>query len=192
MHLISKIVLISINIIQCTHLQKKILIPSIISSLRIAVLPLFFYLYNPENITPCLILLAFSACTDFFDGYSARKLSATSRFGAYYDATTDFTLVINIFGFFTIKGFYPIWLPLLIAASFVQFILTSCYAKKIYDPIGRFIGSALYIGILLTLFFPIQTTFLFVQYAFIGLFLISLISRTLSITKKKKLTNSLL
>jgi phosphatidylglycerophosphate synthase len=167
-------------------LQKIILIPSIISSFRIAVLPLFFYVYNSENIIPCLALIAFSAGTDFFDGYSARKLEATSRFGAYYDATTDFALVIGIFGFFTIKGFYPIWLPFLIDISFVLFILTSYYTKKIYDPIGRFIGSALYIGIVLTLVFPSQTTFLLVQYAFLGFFLVSLVSRILNLAKKKE------
>ncbi len=118
-------------------MQKLIIIPTIISSLRIVVLPLFIYLYNSTNIIPCLILLAFSASTDFFDGYLARKLKATSKFGAYYDATTDFALVIGIFAFFTIKGYYPIWLPLLIAAAFIQFIVTSHYSKKIYDPSGQ-------------------------------------------------------
>lgn len=166
-------------------MQKIILIPTIISSLRIAVLPLFVYLYNPSNIAPCLILLAFSASTDFFDGYLARKLGATSRFGAYYDATTDFTLIIGIFAFFTIREFYSIWLPLLITASFVQFIVTSHYAKKHYDPIGKYIGSALYIGIVLTLVFPTQATYNFAQYAFVGFFLVSLGSRIISLARKR-------
>ena len=164
-------------------MQKLILIPTIISSLRITVLPFFFYLYNPTNIAPCLILLAFSAGTDYFDGYSARKLGATSRFGAYYDATTDFALVIGIFAFFTTRGFYPIWLLLLITASFVQFIATSHYTKKPYDPIGKYIGSALYIGIVLTLIFPAQATYNFVQYAFLGFFLISVGSRIISLSR---------
>ncbi len=166
-------------------LQKLTIIPTIISSLRIAALPLFIYFYSISNIVSCLILLAFSAATDFFDGYSARKLGATSKFGAYYDATTDFALVIGIFIFFSIKGFYPIWLPLLITASFVQFIATSHYTKKIYDPIGKYIGSALYIGIVLTLVFPAPITYSFVQYAFVGFFLISLGSRIISLIKNR-------
>ena len=161
------------------------MIPATISSLRIAVLPLFVYLCNPANITPCLVLLAFSASTDFFDGYAARKLGATSRFGAYYDATTDFALVIGIFAFFTVDGFYSIWLPLLITASFVQFIVTSHYAKKIYDPVGKYVGSALYIGIVLTLVFPNQATYTFVQYAFVGFFLVSLGSRIANLARKR-------
>jgi CDP-diacylglycerol---glycerol-3-phosphate 3-phosphatidyltransferase len=165
-------------------MKKLTAVPTIISSLRIAVLPLFLYLYNPANIIPCLILLAFSAATDFFDGYLARKLKATSKFGAYFDATTDFILVVGIFTFFTFEGYFQIWLPLLIAASFFQFLVTSRFAKKFYDPIGKYIGSALYVGIVLTLVFPTQTTYSFVQYAFVAFFAISLVSRIVKLCKK--------
>ncbi len=165
--------------------KRLILIPAFISSLRIAALPLFFYLFNTANITACLILLAFCAASDFFDGYSARKLKATSRFGAYYDATTDFFLMIGIFAIFYASGYYTIWLLLLIAASFVQFLATSLYAKKLYDPVGRYLGSALYIGITLTLIWPMQTTFSFVQFAFLGFFLVSIASRIVSLTRKQ-------
>ena len=166
-------------------MKKLTAIPTIISSLRIAVLPLFIYVYDSSNIVQCLALLAFSASTDFFDGYFARKLGATSRFGAYYDATTDFILVIGIFVFFTTDGFYPFWLPLLIAASFVQFIATSLFAKNLYDPVGKYIGSALYIGIVLTLVFPQQSTYNFVQFAFVGFFLVSLGSRIISLMRSR-------
>ena len=163
-------------------MQKLIVIPTIISSLRIAVLPLFSYFFNIGNITSCLILLASSAATDFFDGYLARKLKVTSRFGAYYDAITDFILVIGIFTIFSANGYYPIWLLLLITASF---LVTSLYAKKLYDPVGRYIGSALYIGITLTLIFPTQAIFSFVEIAFAGFFLISLASRIASLARKQ-------
>ena len=106
-HLISNCNNKQTTITKCKHLQKLILIPTIISSLRIAAIPLFIYLYNLANIISCLILLAFSAATDFFDGYSARKLGATSRFGAYYDATTDFALVIGIFIIFYHQRLLP-------------------------------------------------------------------------------------
>ena len=165
-------------------MQKLILIPFIVSSLRIAVLPLFSYLFNAGNITACLILLAFSAATDFFDGYLARRLKVTSRFGGYYDATTDFVLVFGIFAFFSAKGYYPVWLLFVIALSFVQFLVSSVYAKKLYDPVGKYIGSALYIGIILTLILPSQATFSFVEFAFLGFFLVSLLSRIITLARK--------
>ncbi len=165
-------------------MKTKIAVPTFISSLRLAALPLFFILYNLSNIIACLSLLAFCTATDYFDGYYARKLNVTSKFGAYYDATTDFALMIGIFALFTFEGFYPIWLVILIAAAFFQFIVTSFYTKKLYDPIGRYLGSALYIGVVLTLLFPAQEIFSFVQYAFLGFFLVSLGSRIWSLTKK--------
>jgi phosphatidylglycerophosphate synthase len=166
-------------------MNKLTAIPIVISSLRTAALPLFFYLFNLGNVTSCLILLAFCSATDFFDGYFARKLKVTSRFGAYYDATTDFILMIGIFTIFYAIEYFPIWLLLLIAASFIQFLVTSQYAKKLYDPIGRYLGSALYIGVVLTLLWPTQAIFLFVQYGFVVFFAVSLISRIISLSKKE-------
>ena len=160
------------------------LIPTSISSLRIAALPIFFYLFNKGNIIACLALLAFCATTDYFDGYLARKLRATSRLGAYYDAATDFILIAGIFTIFILKGYYPIWLQLLITAAFIQFLITSYYTKKLYDPVGKYLGSALYVGIALTLLFPSQATFSFVQFAFVAFLLISIASRALSFTKR--------
>jgi CDP-diacylglycerol---glycerol-3-phosphate 3-phosphatidyltransferase len=168
-------------------IMKKIsAIPTFISSLRAASLPLFFYLYNYGNVLLCLFLLAFCAASDFFDGYLARKLKTTSHFGAYYDATTDFILTVGIFAIFYAQGYYPSWLLLLIAVSFAQFLATSFYVKKIYDPVGRYLGSALYIGIVLTLVWPIQAVFDFVQYAFVVFFIVSIVSRIVSLTHKQK------
>ncbi len=166
-------------------MKKDIVLLTLISSLRIVALPLFFFLYNLGNVNACLGLLAFCAATDYFDGYLARKLKATSRFGAYYDATTDFILMFGIFALFYSFGNYPIWLLILIATAFIQFIATSFYTKKLYDPVGRYLGSALYVGVVLTLLWPTLAIFIFVQYAFAVFFSVSIASRTISLTRKR-------
>jgi len=169
-------------------MKRPFLIPAAISSLRIAALPLFLFLFSSSNIAACLALIVFCSATDFFDGYFARKLSATSKFGAYYDAATDFVLMFGAFAIFTLNGYYPFWLLVLIAASFFQFLLTSRMTKKFYDPVGRYIGSALYIGIALTLLLPTQPVFIFVQFAFAGFFVVSLLSRIINIIKNCRST----
>jgi CDP-diacylglycerol--glycerol-3-phosphate 3-phosphatidyltransferase len=169
-------------------MQKQIALPTFISSLRIIALAPFLYLFNQGNIAACLGLLVFCAATDYFDGYFARKLCVASRFGGYYDALTDFVLMLGIFTFFFAIGYYPVWLPILIAAAFIQFVVTSFYSKKLYDPVGRYLGSALYIGVVLTLMWPISQVFVFVQYAFVGFFLVSLASRIISLTRKSQST----
>jgi CDP-diacylglycerol--glycerol-3-phosphate 3-phosphatidyltransferase/cardiolipin synthase len=88
---------------------------------------------------------------------------------------------MSIFAFFTLKDFYSFWLLLLITVAFAQFVGSSLYTKKLHDPIGRYTGSALYIGVVLTLVLPSQATFTFVEYAFLGFFLLSISSRALSI-----------
>jgi phosphatidylglycerophosphate synthase len=170
--------------LQSATMQKVVLIPMLISSLRIAALPLFLYVYSIGNAVLCLGLLGFCAVTDFLDGYIARKLNLTSRFGAYFDATTDFIFMFGIFLLFYGLGFYPIWLLLIITFAFIQFIITSYLADRLYDPVGRYLGSALYIGVVLTLFWPTEAVFVFVQYAFVGFFLFSIASRIISLTRK--------
>lgn len=166
-------------------MQKRIAVPTAISSLRLLALPPFLYLFHLNDTTACLILVAFCAATDFLDGYAARRLNAASRFGAYYDAATDFAFVMGVFSVFYVVGYYPLWLLLLIAASFAQFLITSLYTKKLYDPVGRYLGSALYIGIALTLIAPTQAIFIFVEVAFAGFFVVSVASRILSLTRKQ-------
>ena len=97
-------------------MQKSILIPTVISAIRIAVLPLLFYMYNMGNIALCLAVFAATTSTDLLDGFLARKLKVATRFGTYFDSTTDFVFVMGMFTFFAMKGFYSLWLLLLITA----------------------------------------------------------------------------
>ncbi len=158
--------------------------PAAVSSLRIVALPFFIFFYSVGNVGVCLGLMVFCAATDYLDGYTARKFVVATKRGAYFDATVDFVLMAGIYTSFTLQGLYPVWLVALIVAAFAQFIITSLFAKKLYDPVGRYLGSALYIGVTLTLLAPSETTFLFVQYAFLAFFLVSLVSRVVSLVRK--------
>jgi phosphatidylglycerophosphate synthase len=144
-------------------MQKTIFTPAAVSSIRIAVLPLFLYLYDAGNIVWCLGLFVIIIATDFIDGFLARKLKVASKVGAYYDSATDFALVMGIFTLFSFKGLYPVWLPILITMSYAQFLALSAVGKKLYDPVGKYTGTALYGGILLTLVFPSEAIFSFIE-----------------------------
>lgn len=78
------------------------------------------------------------------DGYLARKLALSTKFGTYFDVTTDFIFVFCMFLTFNSKGFVPGWVLVLITLVFAQFIITSIYSDKIYDPVGKYYGSLLY------------------------------------------------
>jgi phosphatidylglycerophosphate synthase len=158
----------------------KALVPSGISALRLIALPIFLYYFATGNPLMCIVVFGLSQVTDLIDGYAARKLKATSKAGAYFDVVTDFVFIAGIFTAFTLSGYYPAWIMAIIAASFGQFIISSIYTKKLYDPLGRYIGSVLYIAIGLTLLSPTPAIFTVVEVGFPMFAIASFVTRTAS------------
>ena len=114
-------------------------IPNIITSLRLLALPHRVYSFNHQITLVTYALFLFSIGTDIVDGYVARKLSSTSKLGAYLDVTVDFLFISGMYLAFIIKGIYSPWILLIIVFVFIQFILSSVYLKQtIYDPIGKY------------------------------------------------------
>jgi phosphatidylglycerophosphate synthase len=139
---------------------KKQTVPWAITSLRVVALPCLVYSFNQQIRAATYALFLFAICTDFLDGYAAKKLEAASTLGSYFDVTADFLLVSGMFLTFILEDVYPLWILLLIIAVFVQFMLTSLYSKRtVYDPVGKYYGSLMYGGIGLTLLFPEQLVY---------------------------------
>ncbi len=74
----------------------KINIPTALTLLRIAMIPLLvliFYMPIPGARTLSAIIFILAAFSDWLDGYLARKLDLTSRFGAFLDPVADKLIV---------------------------------------------------------------------------------------------------
>jgi len=99
-------------------------------------------------------LLLFACVTDALDGHLARRLGASSSFGAFFDVSADFLLALTAFSAFVARGIYPLWTPLLIASMFLQFILTSRFGWPLYDPVGKYYGAFLFASVGATLVLP--------------------------------------
>ena len=73
--------------------------PNKLSLLRILMIPLFcafFYLtVIPYNYVWAAIIFAVAACTDFLDGYIARKYNLVTDLGKFLDAIADKVLVLT-------------------------------------------------------------------------------------------------
>ena len=151
-----------------------------ITSLRLVALPFLVYSFNQEIKIATYILFLFAIFTDFLDGYISKKYEVTSQLGSYFDVIADFLVVSVMFLVFVNKGFYSVWILLVIMLAFLQFMLTSIYWKKTsYDPIGKYYGSILYGGIGLTLLFSGQLVYSIVTVGVVGFTVVFLISRGL-------------
>lgn len=130
----------------------KHVVPSAVTAVRLALVPLLFYLVSNGQFLFGGVLFFSLVATDFFDGYLARKLGVSSKFGAYFDATADFVLIFCLFIAFILKGFCAEWVLLVIVAVFAEFMLTSRSLATMYDPIGKYYGSLLF-GLIALRFF---------------------------------------
>ena len=152
-------------------------IPSLITSLRIIILPLFLYAFFLNFKTFSFLVFLFLSLTDVLDGYLARKMNVSSYKGAYFDTAADFILLLTTFTAFVLKGIYPSWILFLMTFIFLQFILTSKIRMPVYDPVGKYWGTVLFGAALITLIFENMLLYGFIT-LFIFLFaIVSLISR---------------
>lgn len=77
--------------------QLRAIIPNILSVLRIALIPLFvlFYIATRDLHWVAGMLFALACLTDWLDGYLARRLEVTSKFGAFIDPVADKLVVVS-------------------------------------------------------------------------------------------------
>jgi len=71
-------------------------LPNLLTLLRIALIPVFavlFYLPVEWSHIAVAVVFAVAACTDWLDGYLARRMQLTSAFGAFLDPVADKLMV---------------------------------------------------------------------------------------------------
>lgn len=92
-------------------------IPNILSIFRLVIAPIFFIFLisqNRELLIYAYILYVIGAITDYLDGYLARKLHATSKFGNFLDPLADKFLTSFAFIAFVILEIIPLWMVLIV------------------------------------------------------------------------------
>lgn len=79
--------------------EKFFNVPNVITSFRLILVFIFIYmLFNEFKIYFTLSVFIVAAATDWFDGFFARKLNQTSKFGARMDYVVDRIFTILVVG----------------------------------------------------------------------------------------------
>jgi len=93
------------------------MIPNILSSIRILLVPLFlFFFFSEINNSKFISLIIFivASLTDFLDGLIARKFNLITKLGKFLDPLADKILTISVFYSFLILDIISYWMFFLI------------------------------------------------------------------------------
>jgi CDP-diacylglycerol--glycerol-3-phosphate 3-phosphatidyltransferase len=134
-------------------------LPNIITFIRIVLSMLLPFSRN--NIIAFFILYTVCGFSDVLDGILARRLKATSRFGAFLDSIADVMFLIMSLGVVFLEKFY--WSPNLIAIIVIIMILritNLAYTRYKFKQWGMIhtIGNKL-TGLLIFVIIPIAIIF---------------------------------
>lgn len=99
------------------------IIPNILTALRLAIVPFSLYCILQNQLTVAFYLFAVAACTDYVDGYLARRWHVESRFGRIFDPIADKALLMGSYIALTYTGHVPDWLMYLIVGRDVLILL---------------------------------------------------------------------
>jgi cardiolipin synthase len=119
-------------------------LPNLLSTLRLALVPVFLLLLLNEKFLWAIVVLATASLTDYLDGYFARKWNQITRLGQILDPAADRLYIFSTLVGLTVAGIVPLWLMLVIVArDFVLLIAYVVLANHGYGPLPvHYLGKA--------------------------------------------------
>lgn len=94
--------------------MKVFTIPNLITTLRIILIPLFVIALTYGEKGTALVLFVCAGVSDALDGLLARLTGQKTALGAFLDPLADKSLLITSFVLFTVFGWVPLWLTIVI------------------------------------------------------------------------------
>lgn len=119
-------------------------VPNMISMLRLALVPVFAVLIIGSHDVAALLVLAFSALTDWLDGVAARVLDQVSKLGQVLDPAADRLFILVTLVTLAWREIVPLWLVVLILGrDIIMMCLMPGLSRLGYGPLPvNFVGKA--------------------------------------------------
>ena len=136
-------------------------LPDFLTFLRLLASPWLAWLLLHSRFRTALLVVLFAGLTDWFDGFAARRLGVSGKFGVILDPIADKTLLLTLFLILGVINLLPLWLVVLVIARDLT-ILTGALLLRRFRHIRQFLPSTL--GKVST-FFQIVLVFLVLVYA---------------------------
>lgn len=118
-------------------------IPNVISFIRLAFVPIFFWLLVTGQDGPALTVLIVATASDFVDGFIARKFDQVTRLGALLDPASDRLFITASVVGLAIRGMIPVpLLVVILARDVVLLAMVIGRGIRIHDfPRVNFVGK---------------------------------------------------
>jgi CDP-diacylglycerol--glycerol-3-phosphate 3-phosphatidyltransferase len=142
----------------------KITLPNQLTLLRIILTPVFVIMFinpQPGYTLPASIVFLAAALTDWYDGYFARRLNLTSRWGQFMDPLADKVLISAALFVFAYRDYVYWWMIIIIIVR--DFLITFLRSFALY------IGKPIITSALAKWKTFLQMTFIFVLLIYINI-----------------------
>jgi cardiolipin synthase (CMP-forming) len=118
-------------------------LPNALTSIRLGSSPVLAWLLLEHRYREALLVTVAAGVTDWFDGYAARRLGATtSSLGAVFDPLADKALLVTLFVVLGVLRLIPLWL-LGLAIGRDLIIVIGALLLRIFRGRQRFVPSTL-------------------------------------------------
>lgn len=90
--------------------SRLLTVPNVLSTLRLAIVPLFVWLFVTRREEAAVVLYGLGASTDWLDGYIARRTGQITELGRLLDPLADRIYIAALVVALTIRSVLPLWL----------------------------------------------------------------------------------
>ena len=117
-------------------------LPNLLTLLRLFAAPFLAWLIVEGSYRSAIALVAFAGVTDWFDGFTARKLGVAGRSGVILDPLADKVLLVTLFFALAYAGLLPLWLLGLVMGRDLV-IVTGALLLRMLRNVRKFVPSML-------------------------------------------------
>jgi cardiolipin synthase len=97
-------------------------LPNLITTGRILLVPIVVWAITAGRYQTAFWLFVAAAISDAVDGFLAKRLGATSEFGAYLDPLADKALLMSIYVTLGIAGLLPLWVVIAVVSRDIMIL----------------------------------------------------------------------
>jgi cardiolipin synthase len=97
-------------------------LPNLITTGRILLVPIVVWAITVGQLQVAFWLFVAAGISDAVDGFLAKRLKATSEFGAYLDPLADKALLMSIYVTLGIAGLLPLWVVIAVVSRDIMIL----------------------------------------------------------------------